>query len=231
MLDRLESAFASQRAFVSDAGHELRTPITIIRGHLELLGDDPQERQETIELVSDELDRMTRFVEDLLTLAKAERSDFLRLEDVDLDLLTEELMAKASALAPRDWTLERIGAGTLRADRQRLTQAVMSLANNAVQHTAEGARIGLGSELHDGRARLWVSDDGPGIPLADQERIFDRFAQAGVRRTDGTGLGLAIVRAIAEAHGGDVVLRSAPGQGSTFTLDLPTEPPEEHDAP
>jgi two-component system OmpR family sensor kinase len=231
MLDRLESAFASQRAFVSDAGHELRTPITIIRGHLELLGDDPQERRETVELVSDELDRMSRFVEDLLTLAKAERSDFLRLEEVDLDLLTEELMAKASALAPRDWQLERLGAGTLRADRQRLTQAVMSLAHNAVQHTAEGAHIGLGSELEGGRARLWVRDDGPGIALADQERIFDRFAQAEVGRHDGTGLGLAIVRAIAEAHGGRVDLRSAPGEGSTFTLDLPTEPPEELDAP
>jgi signal transduction histidine kinase len=231
MLDRLESAFASQRAFVSDAGHELRTPITIVRGHLELLGDDPQERRETIELVSDELDRMTRFVEDLLTLAKAERTDFLRLEDVDLDILTEELMAKASALAPRDWRLERIGAGTLRADRQRLTQALMSLAHNAVQHTGEGARIGLGSELDAGRARLWVSDDGPGIALDDQERIFDRFARAGGHRTDGTGLGLAIVRAIAEAHGGRVELRSAPGLGSTFTLDLPTEPPEELSAP
>jgi signal transduction histidine kinase len=231
MLDRLESAFASQRAFVSDAGHELRTPITIIRGHLELLGDDPVERRETIELVSDELDRMTRFVEDLLTLARAERSDFLRLEEVDLDLLTEELMAKASALAPRDWTLERIGAGTLRADRQRLTQAVMSLAHNAVQHTDAGTRIGLGSELHAGRARIWVSDEGPGIDDADQERIFDRFAQAGARRAEGTGLGLAIVRAIAEAHGGRVELRSAPGRGSTFILDLPTEPPEELDAP
>jgi two-component system OmpR family sensor kinase len=231
MLDRLEVAFASQRAFVSDAGHELRTPITIIRGHLELLGDDPQERRETIELVSDELDRMTRFVEDLLTLAKAERSDFLRLEDVDLDILTEELMAKASALAPRDWQLEGVGAGTLRADRQRLTQALMSLAHNAVQHTAEGTRIGLGSELSDGRARLWVSDDGPGIAPADQERIFDRFARAAAHRPDGTGLGLAIVRAIAEAHGGRVALRSAPGRGSTFTLDLPTEPPEELDAP
>jgi len=231
MLDRLEAAFALQREFVSDAGHELRTPITIIRGHLELLGDDPQERRETVELVSDELDRMSRFVEDLLTLAKAERSDFLRLEEVDLDLLTEELMAKASALAPRDWQLERLGAGTLRADRQRLTQAVMSLAHNAVQHTAEGAHIGLGSELEGGRARLWVRDDGPGIALADQERIFDRFAQAEVGRHDGTGLGLAIVRAIAEAHGGRVDLRSAPGEGSTFTLDLPTEPPEELDAP
>jgi signal transduction histidine kinase len=231
MLERLESAFASQRAFVSDAGHELRTPITIIRGHLELLGDDPQERRETIDLVSDELDRMTRFVEDLLTLARAERSDFLRLEEVDLDLLTEELMAKASALAPRDWRLERIGAGTLRADRQRLTQAVMSLADNAVHHTGDGARIVLGSELHGGRARLWVGDDGPGIPLADQERIFDRFAQAGTRRADGTGLGLAIVRAIVEAHGGRVELHSAPGEGSTFILDLPTEPSEVPAAP
>jgi two-component system, OmpR family, sensor kinase len=231
MLDRLEAAFASQRAFVSDAGHELRTPITIIRGHLELLGDDPQERGETVELVSDELDRMTRFVEDLLTLAKAERSDFLRLQDIDLDILTEELMAKASGLAPRDWRLERIGAGTLRADRQRLTQALMNLAHNAVQHTAEGSRIGLGSELHAGRARLWVHDDGAGIAPADQERIFDRFARAGAPQPDGSGLGLAIVRAIAEAHGGRVELRSAPGQGSTFTLDLPTEPPEELDAP
>jgi signal transduction histidine kinase len=231
MLDRLEAAFASQRAFVSDAGHELRTPITIIRGHLELLGEDPQERRETIELVSDELDRMTRFVEDLLTLAKAERSDFLRLQDLDLDILTEELMAKASGLASRDWRLERIGAGTLRADRQRLTQALMNLAHNAVQHTSEGSRIGLGSELHAGRARLWVHDDGPGIAPADQERIFDRFARAGSPRLDGSGLGLPIVRAIAEAHGGRVELRSAPGEGSTFTLDLPTEPPEELDAP
>jgi two-component system OmpR family sensor kinase len=98
MLDRLEAAFALQREFVSDAGHELRTPITIIRGHLELLDREP----ETLRIVTDELDRMSRFVEDLLTLAKAERPDFLALGELDLDLLTEELMAKASRLAPRD---------------------------------------------------------------------------------------------------------------------------------
>ena len=123
MLDRLEGAFASQRAFVSDAGHELRTPITIVRGHLELLGDDPLEREETIALVTDELDRMARFVEDLLLLAKAEQGDFLHLAPLDLDVLTDELYDKATALADRDWRLAGSGAGRLTADRQRLTQA------------------------------------------------------------------------------------------------------------
>ena len=229
MLDRLEAAFATQRGFVSDAGHELRTPITIIRGHLELLDEDPEERAATIALVTDELDRMSRFVDDLLTLAKAERGDFLRLEDVDLDVLTQELMAKASGLAHRDWRLEHLGVGRLRADRQRLTQAMMNLAANAAQHTDEGDPIRLGSDLRDGRARLWVADEGPGIPAADQDRVFERFARAGGgrRRSDGAGLGLAIVRAIAEAHGGDVSLRSEPGHGATFTIEIPAEPEQE----
>ena len=179
MLDRLEQAFALQREFVSDAGHELRTPITIIRGHLQLLDRDP----ETYRIVSDELDRMSRFVEDLLTLAKSERPDFLMLSELDLDLLTEELMAKAKRLGPREWKLEATGAGLLRGDRQRLTQAVMNLAHNAVQHTEEGDAITLGSS-HDGsQARIWVADAGPGVPEEDRERIFERFAG------EGTGLG------------------------------------------
>lgn len=194
MLDRLQAAFSTQKEFVSDAGHELRTPITIIRGHLELLGDDPVERRETVELVCDELDRMSRFVDDLLLLAQAEQADFVQPADVDLDALTEELMAKASALASREWRIDSIGVGRLSADRQRLTQAVMQLAQNAVQHTSEGDRIALGSELSNGHARLWVSDTGPGVPAADRARIFDRFARgSGARRSQGAGLGLAIV--------------------------------------
>jgi signal transduction histidine kinase len=228
MLDRLERAFATQRAFVSDAGHELRTPITIIRGHLELLGDDPAERRETVALLTDELDRMSRFVEDLLLLAKAERGDFLRPEELDLDVLTEELMAKASGLAPRDWRLDGVGTGVLTGDRQRLTQAVMNLAGNAAQHTGEGDEIALGSRLENGSYELWVRDSGPGVAPEDQERIFDRFARAGDRRhSDGAGLGLAIVRAIADAHGGRVILESRPGAGAKFTIEIPTEPPEE----
>ena len=223
MLDRLQAAFDAQRAFVSDASHELRTPITIVRGHLELMGDDERERRETIALVTDELDRMSRFVDDLLLLAKAELDDFLRVETVDLAALTDELLTKARALGPRRWTLEARGEGTLIADRQRLTQAVMGLAANAVQHTGPDDRVWIGTALDRDEARLWVRDEGPGIPVADQRRVFERFARAtgSRRRSEGAGLGLAIVRAIAEAHGGRVELVSRPGAGATFTVVVP----------
>ncbi len=225
MLDRLEAAFASQRAFVSDASHELRTPITIVRGHLELLGDDPDERSETVALVTDELDRMSRFVDDLLLLAKSDRDDFLRIADVELGALTDELVEKASALGERDWRLESRGEAVLVADRQRLTQAVIGLAQNAVEHTVSGESIWLGSDVRHGEARLWVRDAGPGIAPEDQERIFERFARASDsrRRSEGAGLGLAIVRAIADAHGGRVDVSSRPGRGATFTLTIPMD--------
>lgn len=224
MLDRLEAAFGSQRAFVNDASHELRTPITIVRGHLELMGDDRAERRETVALVMDELDRMSRFVDDLLLLARAERADFLAPERLELGELVRELEAKARGLADRDWRHERpAGAIELTADRQRLTQAVMSLADNAVRHTAAGDRIAIGASADGDFARLWVEDEGPGIAAEDRERIFERFARGrpGPRRSDGAGLGLSIVRAIAEAHGGSVELESAPGRGARFILVLP----------
>ena len=228
MLDRLEGAFASQKSFISDAGHELRTPITIIRGHLDVMGDDPEERRETLDLVRDELDRMSRLVNDLLLLAKATRPDFLQPETVDLDDLTRELFAKASALAQRDWRLASVGTGRIVADRQRITQAVMNLSQNAVTHTLSDDAVELGSELRNGRVRLWVKDTGPGVPEHEQARIFERFvrldrAPAG----EGAGLGLAITRAVAEAHGGRVELDSRPGGGARFTVIIPTEPPQE----
>jgi signal transduction histidine kinase len=225
MLDRLEHAFETQQRFVDDAGHELRTPITIIRGHLELLEEDPKQREETIALVMDELDRMNRIVNDLLVLAKAEQPDFLDLEAVDVEPLTQEILAKASALAIRQWELESVGRGRVVADRQRITQAVIQLADNAVHHTREGQPIALGSIVSDGQARFWVRDTGPGIPYEEQEQIFHRFARGGRtgRSSEGAGLGLAIVRAIAEAHHGRVELRSRPGAGATFTVVIPTE--------
>ena len=225
MLQRLEASFALQRQFTDDASHELRTPITIIRGHLELLEENPIERRKTIALVLDELDRMSRMVDELLLLARAEQPDFLHLEDVDVAELTKQLHVKAQALGDREWRLERMGDGTIRADGQRLTQAIMQLAHNAARHTADGDVIWIGSAASNGSARIWVRDHGPGIPSSDQERIFTRLAR-GQRtgRLEGTGLGLSIVKAIAEAHGGKVHLTSRPGAGSTFTVIVPSGP-------
>lgn len=221
MLARLEGAFATQRQFLDDAGHELRTPITIIRGHLELLEDDPAERAATIELVTDELDRMRRIVDDLVTLAQSERPDFVQLTRVQLTDLVVDALAKASALGQRSWALGAVAEATITADPQRLTQALLQLAANAVAHTRPGDRIELGSAADEQGVRLWVADTGSGIPAADQRRIFDRFARAGTARPTGAGLGLAIVVSIAAAHAGTVTVDSEPGHGSTFTLRLP----------
>ncbi|WP_246528220.1 sensor histidine kinase [Nocardiopsis composta] len=226
MLDRLQDAFDVQRRFIDDAGHELRTPITIVRGHLELMGDDPEERREVVRLVTDELDRMARIVEDLLLLAKAERPDFLHYERVSVEELTIDIDAKVRALGEREWRLEEIGEGPIRADPQRVTQAMVQLAANAVRHTPPGALVSIGSRVStDGeQASFWVRDTGPGIPPEEQDRIFGRFARGASAGGDraGAGLGLAIVRAIVDAHHGSVRLRSAPGEGASFTLTFPT---------
>lgn len=223
MMSRLEAAFVSQRNFVNDAGHELRTPITIIQGHLELMGDDPDERQEVLAIVQDELDRMTRFVNDLILLAKAEHPDFLQLEPIDIKGLTEAVFAKATTLAPRQWRLQSVGCGTLLGDRQRITGAMLNLAQNATQHTQPSDTIELGSAVDGQTVRLWVRDTGSGISEPDQHRIFERFARAANSRcrSEGAGLGLPIVKAIAESHRGRVQLASRLGVGSTFTLVLP----------
>ncbi|MEO1208331.1 MAG: ATP-binding protein [Cyanobacteria bacterium J06638_20] len=230
MMDRLESAFISQRNFVNDAGHELRTPITIIQGHLDLMGDSPEEREETLDIVQDELERMTRFVNDLILLAKAERPDFLHLETINIKELTESLFTKATTLAPRQWRLSSARRGILVGDRQRITGAILNLAQNATQHTQESDTIELGSAIEGGEVRFWVRDTGKGIAVQDQSRIFDRFSRAAnrYRQSEGAGLGLSIVKAIAESHGGRVHLTSQLGVGSTFTLILPLDSPQEH---
>ncbi len=231
MLDRLQGAFETQRRFVDDAGHELRTPITIIGGHLELMGDDPDERRETIALVTDELDRMARIVDDLLVLARAEQPDFVHPEPTDLAALTAGLLDRASAMGNRTWVADGSAAGVAALDGQRITQAALNLVRNAVEHTVDGALVGIGSAVVDDHLHLWVRDSGPGVPPEERARLFDRFARgAGRRRSEGAGLGLAIVAAIAEAHHGRVELADPPGGGAVFTLMVPLPPapdPEE----
>lgn len=227
MLDRLEEAFMTQRRFIDDAGHELRTPVTIIRGQLEVLGDDPQERAKTLDIVMDELDRMSRFVNDLLLLARAQHPDFLSFEMVDVGGLSDELFAKATSLADRKWAVDAVGRGVIVADRQRVTQAMMQLAQNATQHTSAGDEVAIGSSVLNGDARLWVRDSGRGISLNEQRVIFDRFSRGSRGRgEDGAGLGLSIVKAIAEAHHGTIEVESTPGHGSTFTMVLPVDQPQ-----
>ncbi|MHB9754208.1 sensor histidine kinase [Streptomyces sp. BYX5S] len=233
MLDRLERAFAAQREFVDDAGHELRTPITIVRGHLELMGDDPGEREETVRIVMEELDRMSRIVEDLLLLAKAERPDFVTPEPVQLAELTADVFVKARALGERDWRLTEVADAEAELDPQRITQAMVQLAQNAVQHTVPGQRIGIGSRVvgdrpERERVELYVADAGPGVTEQDAAVIFERFRRGTARRGSrgtGAGLGLAIVQAIAQGHGGRAELSRTDGGGATFTLVLDrTEP-------
>jgi signal transduction histidine kinase len=226
MMDRLETAFDTQRNFINDAGHELKTPITIIRGHLELMDADPQSQQETVELVIDELDRMNRLVEDLVLLAKSERTDFLQIETIELTSFVAELFSKLEKLGKRNWYLDNaILSGRMTGDRQRITQAIVNLANNAVQHTITDSLIVFGAKIEGDRVEFWVRDTGNGIAADEQKRIFDRFARVKNtrRRSEGSGLGLAIVKTVVEAHGGAINLQSQLGIGSTFTLVFPLE--------
>jgi two-component system OmpR family sensor kinase len=231
MLDRLEGVFRGQREFVQDASHELRDPLTICRGHLELLSNDPDEQRQTVGLVIDELDRMSRMVDDLQLLAEAEQPDFVQREPLDLALIAHELVAKASALAPRRWTLDHAASGTVLADRHRLTEAVMNLARNAAQHTSPDDTIAIGTALTNDEALIWVRDTGTGIPLSEQDRIFDRFTRGreASRRYRGGGLGLANVKAIADAHDGRVEVESRLNEGSTFTIIVPRYPADAED--
>lgn len=224
MLDRVQGAFAAQRAFLDDAGHELRTPITVIRGHLELADTQAPLAESTRLIVFDELDRMARIVDDLLLIAKAERPDFIVPAPVDVSDLTREILDKARALGARAWAMDVEAVVVADLDRERITQAWMNLARNAVQHTRTGDRITVFSSVVGDRLELGVQDTGEGVAPEDRSRVFDRFSRGGsVRRTrsDGAGLGLAICQAIAEAHGGSVEVRDTPGGGATFVVCLP----------
>jgi signal transduction histidine kinase len=230
MLDRLQTSFNTQKDFLNHAGHELRTPLTIIRVNLELLSDEPEERTKTIELVTDELDRMSRYVNEMILLAKAEQPNFLMLETVNLESLTTEIYTKATALGERNWQLEQIGQGKIVCDRHRVTQVLMNLAQNAAQQTHSGDSISIGSMMKDGMARFWVRDTGPGIDPRVHQIIFDRFIRCpdARKRFEGMGLGLAIVKAIVEAHGGNIKLVSKMDLGSKFTVSIPIDPPREN---
>lgn len=222
MLDRLEGSVDVQRQLLDDVRHELKTPITIVRGHLELMdAGDAGDVATTRELGMAELDRMTRLVDDIDLLAAVE-SDSLTMREIDLSSLTARVGELVSVIPGHAWQVEAHARGKILGDRDRLLQAWLQLADNAAKYTPTGSLIQLGSRSDDSGAQLWVSDHGPGIPPASRHRIFRRFDRAdGKRSVGGSGLGLAIVDAIAKGHGGRCTVSDTPGGGATFTIHLP----------
>jgi signal transduction histidine kinase len=223
---------ATQRRFLQDASHQLRTPITIALGHAELLASElagsGRAEERDIGVVVGELVRLRRLSERLLMIAAAEDPDFLRPEPVALDRFTMEVLRKWMPTAERRWRLGRLDPVIVNADRERLGLAMDALLENAVRHTGDGDVIQLSVEsaANGSAARMIISDTGPGIPAAELDHIFERF-RSGSELGDGrrTGLGLALVRAVARAHGGEALVRSVPGQGSEFELMLPVTGP------
>jgi two-component system OmpR family sensor kinase len=213
MLDRLTGELKGQREFIADASHELRTPITVIGGQIEVLAAEPDPTAEDVRRaaahVQREITRISRLVDDLLLLAQAEHGDFLRPERIELTTFVEQLWDGISLTAERNFELGPVPDGTLFADPDRVAQALRNLAGNAIRETADAAglvRLEV-DEVAPGRLRFAVIDDGPGIPVAERERVFERFHRtdpARSRAAGGAGLGLAIVRAIADAHHGEV---------------------------
>jgi two-component system, OmpR family, sensor kinase len=231
MLDRLAEAFESQREFVADASHELRTPLTVIRGQLELLvaqeAPSDAEMRRVERLVQGEISRITRLVDDLLLLAAAEQTHFLRPQSIELHRFVTELWDGVSLTAERRFELGPVPSGTLNADPDRLAQALRNLARNAIEHTADEQGLVRLEVDRSGSKQIQfaVIDDGPGIPVCERQRVFERFHRTDpgrARTAGGAGLGLAIVQAIAEAHGGHVqAVDSRNGHGARVELQLP----------
>ncbi|WTU57573.1 HAMP domain-containing histidine kinase [Streptomyces sp. NBC_00056] len=231
MLHQVETAFetrerssAQLRRFVADASHELRTPLAAIRGYLQLYDKgmlrDPAERTRALGRVHAEADRMSRLVDELLTLARLDQGPELRLRNVDLSRLVREAADDLRVQQPdRPVQVAADGALLVRADESGLRQVLGNLLANVRTHTPQDAPVSVSLERVDGTVRLCVADEGPGLDEDDAARIFDRFFRAGGGA--GSGLGLAIVQGVVSAHGGEVSVRTAPGAGVRVTVVLP----------
>jgi signal transduction histidine kinase len=228
MVARVEQIVSQQRQFLADTSHELRNPLSVIRGNLDFVRrvTTDQACLESLHEAEVEAARMSRLVNDLLLLAQSDRAEFLAPRPLRLDLLLRQLAEQAQA-ATDDLVLT-VDAPTetwVLADPDRLRQLLWNLLENAMRYTPTGGCIALALRADATVASLEVADTGPGVPPEHEARVFERFYRADASRaraTGGAGLGLAIVKHIAEAHGGRVVLRNRPGEGASFLITLPT---------
>jgi heavy metal sensor kinase len=232
MIARLDDAFRRQRQFTADASHELRTPLTAIKGQIDVALQrqrDPAAYRQVLQVVNEEVDRMIRLVGSLLTLARADAGQIpLAFEAVSLPDLVAGALEQVSPMASQrsvELQLVPSQAVTLRADEDLLLQLLLNLLDNAIKYTPAGGQVTVGWNVGAGQVELWVRDTGIGIASEHLPHLFDRFyrvEKARSRAEGRVGLGLAISRWIAEAHGGSISVDSAPGEGSTFTIRLPT---------
>lgn len=226
MLDRLEAAFTSQRQLLADVSHQLRTPLTIIRGHLDVLNrgeaPGPADVAETVGLVIDELDQLALLIERLLLLGRALEQDFLTETPVDLPVLIADVYEAAQFLGKRAWELGPVPAVTVLVDRPKLRAVLLNLADNAVKATREGQHIRLAAQREpSGELVLLVSDGGRGLSREQQHAVRGRFVRTESSTYRGSGLGLAIAHAVAEAHRGRLEIDSTLGVGTTVRIVLP----------
>jgi two-component system, OmpR family, sensor kinase len=228
MLARLERVFRAQRDFLADASHELRGPLMVIRGNLDLLrlGLPDEERRQSVREASEEVERMSRLAADLLFLAESEVEDVAHQETVALHELVTAAWERAHALDAQthNLVLLRNDPVAVRGDRVRLGQLIWNLLENALRYTPPGGRVSLSLRSEHQVAELTVADTGAGIPSEHLASIFERFYRvdrARSRQQGGAGLGLAIVKRVVEAHGGQIEVQSEVGKGSTFRVSLP----------
>ncbi len=228
MLARLEDSFRRERGFVADAGHELRTPLAILKTELELAlraGRTPAELRDALGSAAEETDRLAQLAEALLVIAQADRRDGLALAPAEvgagelLDGVRRRFAARAGD-AGREIVVDADEGAHLHADRRRVEQALDNLVDNALTHGA--GTVQISARAFDGRVELHVRDDGPGFPEAFLARAFDRFTRADAARArGGSGLGLAIVQSVAQAHGGRARAANAAGGGADVWIELP----------
>lgn len=230
MLARLAASFQRQRRFTADASHEMRTPLSIIRGEVDVALEHPRSPDfyvATLQSVQAEVERLSRLVADLLTLSRRDNDQLvLQLEPVDLSEMLDNLIAQFSESAAASTIQFNVNTPhtlVVCGDLDRLLQLFLNLLDNAVAH-APGSHVSITATEGEGMAQIMVADTGPGIPAEHLPHIFERFYRvdpARSRARGGSGLGLAIAREIAVAHGGDIEVFSTPGAGTTFVVSLP----------